>query len=379
MTIDLQDVAKAMRSAQSFQMGFVTGQFLTQPAQQGPSLFDIMYGGSRLNGQLSRLENILGKLNNTLDRLADILGGGNDYSIMPISTDGNSEWQSGWGGHNFVDEGTVISGSGRIWGDPHFIGADGGKYDVQGEAGKIYNLLSDDGFQMNGRFDDWGGNGATVVGEVGINAKGDQITVDGDGNVSVNGEAVGDGETVALTNGGYVTKNGKEITVESGEWKVEFDAKSSSRGNYLNMDVSTENAVADGVKPHGLLGQTFDGDGVARNGDKGKGAQGGGAIEELSGLQTQRGDKQAVAAYEVDSLTDTDFNAFNRYTDILGTVSFVEEFDDFFAAGFYTGTNLTSDNILDAVNDAYGSLAMSLMGGSTGMFGWSFYQFGETS
>ncbi|MEL7082799.1 MAG: VWD domain-containing protein, partial [Pseudomonadota bacterium] len=161
----------------------------------------------------------------------------------------------------------VISGSGRIWGDPHFIGADGGKYDVQGEAGKTYNLLSDQNFQMNGTFEAWRSPGATVVGEVGINTGADQIEVNKDGTVMVNGQELEKGDRVELNDGGYVDYGDEGVTVESGEWKVDFQF--AGNGSHLNMDVHTENALADGVRPHGLLGQTFDGDGEARNGDRG--------------------------------------------------------------------------------------------------------------
>ena len=97
-----------------------------------------------------------------------------------------------------------IAGTARIWGDPHFVGADGGQFDVQGEAGKTYNLLSDRGFQMNGRFDSWGSAGATVVGEVGISAGTNYINVEKSGKAVVNGQVLNDGDRVALRGGGYL-------------------------------------------------------------------------------------------------------------------------------------------------------------------------------
>lgn len=368
MTNDIAELKKSIQAAYSFDLADLKADMGLVDRTQRPSIFDVLFN-RKIEKQMIRLDTLLGKLNDTLNALVDTLGD-SDYSVMPKNNQhwcgvGSNHWESGWGGAQLSDPGQVISGSGRIWGDPHFIGADGGKYDVQGEEGKIYNLLSDDGFQMNGRFDAWGGSGATVVGEVGINAKGDKVTVDSDGNVTVNGRDLEDGQRVRLEHGGFVKKDGDEVTVKSGEWKVEFDAKSSRRGNYLNMDVTTKNAVADGIKPHGLLGQTFDGDSEARNGDKGKGAQGGGAIEAIWGSTTERGDKTTVEHYEVDSLMDTDFNTFNRYTDIAGTVSFVEGFDDFFTGGLYTGTSLSSNESFDAFSEAYSSLALSLMGTSS--------------
>lgn len=67
------------------------------------------------------------------------------------------------------DEAPVAANEeGRIWGDPHFIGGDCGEYDVQGEAGKNYDLLPDSGLDLRGRFDEWGsGTGLMIVGETG--------------------------------------------------------------------------------------------------------------------------------------------------------------------------------------------------------------------
>ncbi|MFV0386013.1 hypothetical protein [Paracoccus sp. (in: a-proteobacteria)] len=246
--------------------------------------------GSRFKSQ-SPLSEIFKGVGQTLQGLATMLGS-----------------SKGPGHHGHVgDSPSRIEGSGRIWGDPHFIGADGGKFDVQGKAGKTYNLLSDQGFQMNGRFDKWGDKGATAVGKVGITAGSNYVSVDKSGAASVNGQALKDGERVSLRGGGYAERKGNDITVKKGEWQVDFQAK----GSHLDMDVKTKNAIADGVKPHGLLGQTFDGDGIARNGDKGKGAQGGGAIEHADGTMSGKGDKDAVKGYEVDNLWDTHFGSHN--------------------------------------------------------------------
>ena len=53
-----------------------------------------------------------------------------------------------------VPEGTVVAANekGRFWGDPHFVGGDGGKFDVQGEPNKIYNILTDKNLIYHGLF-----------------------------------------------------------------------------------------------------------------------------------------------------------------------------------------------------------------------------------
>lgn len=243
------------------------------------------------------LDKLADALQNLADAIGDLQGGGNTVPTLPPASG------------DTAPAGQVIAGSGRIWGDPHFIGADGGKYDVQGEAGKTYNLLSDQGLQVNGRFDSWGSRGATVVGEVGITLSkyGDVVGINKDGKGYVNGKEIKDGQTVTLDDGTTVKRNGKNFEVKTAEWTLNIQ----TRGDHINMDVKTENAVADGVKPHGLLGQSFDGDGIARNGDKGAGAQGGGAIEDKNGNISKAGDKNTVAGYEVGGLFDTNFETHN--------------------------------------------------------------------
>ncbi|WP_150526941.1 hypothetical protein, partial [Roseibium sediminis] len=190
---------------------------------------------------------------------------------------------------------------------PHFVGADGGTYDIQGEAGKTYNLLSDKGVQVNGRFDQWGAanSGMTVVGAVGISANGNQITYDVDGTLSINGQAIeGNGEFL----GGQVKRDRTTVTIKAGEYTVTV----KDWGRHLMLDFRSDNAVADNVKPHGLWGVTVDGDGKARMGDKGRGTQGGGAIENANGEIVAKGDKQTVKEYEVGGLLDTNFGGFDN-------------------------------------------------------------------
>ena len=309
--------------------------------QHRPGGFPFFPGN--LVANLNRLEQTINQLSSILSNMSGQVGGAS-----------GNHWMGGSGICCGNNDDQVIAGKGRIWGDPHFIGADGGKYDVQGKAGKTYNLLSDSGFQMNGRFDAWGSGGATVVGEVGINANFDKISVKGNGTVTVNGQEVADGQTVWLTDGGFVRRSGNDIKVESGEWTVDFQAK----GTYLNMDVSTDNANADGVKPHGLLGQTFDGDGEARHGDKGRGAQGGGAIENMATI-TSRGDKSAIDGYEVSSLHSTDFGIHNRFHDYGGDITSYE-FGSFSDSDF-------NDFSLNAMTNGYNALYMSLASFSFGM------------
>lgn len=201
----------------------------------------------------------------------------------------------------------AVNNGSRVWGDPHFVGAEGGKYDVQGQAGKTYNILSDSGLQLNSTFASHGKSGATVMGEMGATMGSDQVHVGKDGSLSINGETKTDG-TYQL-NSGTVTKSGKTVTLKS----AEYDVAIKSTGSYLNVDFKSDNVATDGVMPHGLWGQSADGDGKARNGDKGAGAQGGGAIEKLDGSLSAKGDKETVKLYETNGLFDTGFANFNQF------------------------------------------------------------------
>ena len=202
-----------------------------------------------------------------------------------------------------------INDGARVWGDPHFVGAEGGKFDVQGEDGKVYNILSDKNIQINSEFKAWGGGGATVMGAMGLTLGNDAVSFNADGELTVNGEVKGDGSYLD----GAVTKEGDQVQVNFGEYELTIDSVKNGRGNYMNIAYGSENVAADGVMPHGIWGQTADGDGEARNGDKGKGAQGGGAIEGLDGKITESGDKTTVTHYEVGGLFDTSFTNFNRF------------------------------------------------------------------
>ena len=283
-------------------------------ALAGVSTFNLLSpnGGANLSG-LNSLAKLFSGLGTALQALADMLADGKSpVGVNPFvgGKPSHGSHHTGSAGHGVphapVEE-KPIAGKARIWGDPHFIGADGDMFDVQGKAGKIYNLLSDQNFQLNGKFEAYGTGGATVVGKAAINADGNFITVDKTGETFVNGQKLEDGKKVNLFGGGTAEKKGDHVIVNKGEWKVDFEAN----GQYLNMDIETKNAIADGVKPQGLIGQTFDGDGKALMGDAGVGAQGGGAIKDAKGNLTKAGDKDAVKSYEVDSLFSSIFKHHN--------------------------------------------------------------------
>jgi hypothetical protein len=208
------------------------------------------------------------------------------------------------------------------WGDPHFVGDDGGKYDIQGEPGNIYNILSDRDIQYNARFAAWGNGGATVIDAVGIKIGDAEIFMDFGGQPTVNGEILADGESSVFP-GGVVSHNGNRLIVETAEYQLEYTIVNNQ---YINANYTATDPFADYVGSHGLWGQTVDGDTDARSGDTGTSAQGGGAIDTVNAdgevVQSERGDKDSVNLYVVDDFFDTsgaNSNAFFRFGAAEGT------------------------------------------------------------
>jgi len=153
----------------------------------------------------------------------------------------------------------------RIWGDPHIVDADGGKYDFQEEG--IFSLLEDKGLSVNGNLEKAKDGKNTYLTEAGLVVNGKQIHIDTDGTVTL-GEGddaleLEDGETRQLGNGSYITRDGETVRVKTSEYKLEFQTNQDDKGNlHMNLDAYTKDGgvYLDGVNPTGLLGETFDED-----------------------------------------------------------------------------------------------------------------------
>lgn len=149
-------------------------------------------------------------------------------------------------------------------GDPHFTGFNGSAYDFHGQAGQVFNLLSDAHLQVNALFAGWGCNGATVINQLGILSGSDHLLIGANGQLSLNGNPLYQGST--LLENGSVNVLGNGVTSISTE---EYLLKIYDRGDYLDLEISTtEDGVnADGVMPDGVMGQTASGDFRLSNGD----------------------------------------------------------------------------------------------------------------
>jgi len=194
---------------------------------------------------------------------------------------------------------------GLHWGDPHFVGDDGGKYDIQGVDGGVYNMLSDADIQYNARFAAWGNGGATVVDAIGVTVWNSQVGWEVGTGPTLNGVAIAEGETTQFE-GGSVSWQGNDVVVETEEYSLTF----KNNGNHINGDYVAKNPFGDEVGAHGLWGQTVDAGTEAVSGDIGAGAQGGGAIETVDAdgnvVLSQAGDTQAVELYRVNDLFATE-------------------------------------------------------------------------
>lgn len=207
---------------------------------------------------------------------------------------------------------TTYSGSGMdglVWGDPHFRGDDGGFYDVQGEAGRVYNLLSDSDLQLNARFIYWQGEVAdgTVLGAFGLTMGDDRLEVDLAGG-SLNGSPLEVGTT--QTAKGSVSYDGTVTTVDTGDYILTM----TRQDGLFALRIKVVDPFSDLVAPHGLWGQTVDADSDARDGDFYKdnyeyGLQGGGALDRVTAdgtvVRSERGDMTAYQLYETAGLFST--------------------------------------------------------------------------
>ncbi|MCA9517242.1 MAG: hypothetical protein KC635_20015 [Myxococcales bacterium] len=177
--------------------------------------------------------------------------------------------------------------TGKVWGDPHFVGGDGGKYDIMGKPGGVYNLLSDSGVRVTALFKQYTKQGVTVMDKCGATLTGKTAKGVGSNQIEfrpgvalIDGKAVPKGKMVPTADGGSLLYMGDQLIVDTREgYKITFFQRTSSGINYVDCDVQTgARGVGAGGDPDGLLGQTFDADNKAKNGKTGANAQGEGAI-----------------------------------------------------------------------------------------------------
>ena len=191
---------------------------------------------------------------------------------------------------------------GAAFGDPHFIGGDGGRFDFHGQGRKIYNLLDDSGFWLNARFKKFSKGrtyinrsffmlqGSLGTSRVDFSSRG-EVKIQGDTGDQSRGPASasrewqlegmgGDMTTIRLTKGLSKHEILERVLVLDHELYSKSDHSllgllqiETSEGYYieqlavrrgkahrrLDIGVATgEQGYINGRLPSGLIGQTFD-------------------------------------------------------------------------------------------------------------------------
>lgn len=221
--------------------------------------------------------------------------------------------------------------TGKIIGDPFYYGADGEKYKILGKANKIYNLFSDDGIQLNGKytsFDMGSGKTGNAITELGFVNNGNETTLklsETKLKVTSLGKTMEFDMGLNSNSPDYEDENiswngkSKKLTLKAegpdGEkWEFVVSRQSylppgaSKRTHWLNIDFSGTNIVKGDYTTTGLWGHSFDG--TKSDVDSKDDTGGGGVLRAPDGsvlsktVQGAEYDK-ALAGYEMDSLTDT--------------------------------------------------------------------------
>eukprot|EP00028_Trichosphaerium_sp_Am-I-7-wt_P001847 CAMPEP_0168531020 /NCGR_PEP_ID=MMETSP0405-20121227/15113_1 /TAXON_ID=498012 /ORGANISM="Trichosphaerium sp, Strain Am-I-7 wt" /LENGTH=305 /DNA_ID=CAMNT_0008555571 /DNA_START=335 /DNA_END=1249 /DNA_ORIENTATION=+ len=154
----------------------------------------------------------------------------------------------------------------QVQGDPHFVGFLGQKYDFHGESGSIFNLVTDNNFQLNAFFVDADlrrMKNKTYMGQLGFRIGNDKIFF---------GCNRRDGTTTSLINGKEFTSTGKtwlqhgnvqrlssgSTIIESMQYRFRVKFSRSSHSTcHVNFKAKYLK-VANLPIPHGVLGQTAD-------------------------------------------------------------------------------------------------------------------------
>ncbi|MEB3206798.1 MAG: VWD domain-containing protein [Vampirovibrionales bacterium] len=203
---------------------------------------------------------------------------------------------------------------GKVWGDPHFVGFDGEQFDVQGEEGKTYNIITDKNYLFNARFDRYTNPGTTIMGEVYVQVGDQKLTFDKNGKATLNGKDLTKGQKVQFNDKEYAEFNEKgELVIHSKEYESKFITNHPGTDHAhidYHVKLTEEGPFSDGVKAHGLLGQTADGKGEVKNGKQGSGAQGEGAIEGVyTDYEVKEGGFGSSFKFQAKKLTASDIRA----------------------------------------------------------------------
>ena len=170
-----------------------------------------------------------------------------------------------------------------------------------GKANQFYNILSDKNVQFNAKFiPSPKDESITLMGQAGIQVGSDRLfyTVKGTP-PTLNGVAMTVGQRATLGTTGFANWDGSQLQINTGEYNILLST-GEDMGIISNVSLGDIDPFADGVKPHGLLGQTADGLTGAKDTGNDQGQQGSTVID------------GTVDDYQVANLwgTTTQFNRF---------------------------------------------------------------------
>ena len=106
-----------------------------------------------------------------------------------------------------------------VWGDPHYQakGADGTtdiNFTHNGTTGDTYNVFQGDGLEVDGKYG-LDGYAVNKILDANIKNGSDLIDYNVNGETSINGKKVNDGETITLADGTKITQNGTNMTLDT--------------------------------------------------------------------------------------------------------------------------------------------------------------------
>lgn len=164
-------------------------------------------------------------------------------------------------------------------------------------AGVVYNIFSDEGIQVNGKF-----NSSQNLTELGLIVDGEKITAKLDGSSIRFFDQDG---TRVTTGFGPFKINGNKLTVKGTTeeaWNIEIDRANTG---LMFFFIQSETLGANAVRSTGILGDSI---GAHLNDDNGNDLDGAGYIRGDDGRLTRAGQRMtdALAAFELGDLLDTE-------------------------------------------------------------------------
>lgn len=147
----------------------------------------------------------------------------------------------------------VISGTGSISGNS-FKSGDDESYQLKVASGGVYNLLSDKGLGINGRYGAGSDANSVVLRETAISFGGSIITFDSKGKLEIDGK---DYRANRNDLDGAIERKGGRYVLSAGDYEITLSANESSG---VRLSISGTDIKKDGVAPEGLWGVTFDGE-----------------------------------------------------------------------------------------------------------------------